>query len=128
MHQTREHFLTKYGRIVDNPQVGNDLRDVYWECGNSLPFLSLVEKLTGKPLSASAWVHELGIPLEKHLEEEKKEYEEGIAAGAKYPVGSDVNLDMRIKLVHGDLVVSDSADGGLRKACEKYREWLHTLP
>lgn len=40
-------------------QVGKDLTEGYWQPGNSEPFLGLVEKLTGSPLSADAWVASL---------------------------------------------------------------------
>ena len=45
--QTRQHFLEKYHCIVDNPQVGKDLTEVYWQPGNGEAFLDLVKKLTG---------------------------------------------------------------------------------
>ena len=46
VHQTRAHFMQKYGNIVDNPQIGKDLTEVYWLPGNGEGFLALVEKLT----------------------------------------------------------------------------------
>lgn len=30
VHQTRAYFLTKFGRIVDEPRVGQELADAYW--------------------------------------------------------------------------------------------------
>lgn len=51
--------MRKYGRIVDEPHVGKDLADVYWRPGNSENFLDLVDKMTGRPLSADDWVAEL---------------------------------------------------------------------
>ena len=57
VHQTREYFLTKFGKITDNEHVGEELREVYWKPGNSESFMDLVRKLTGKPLAADAWVH-----------------------------------------------------------------------
>ncbi len=61
VHQTREHFLKTYGRIVDNPRIGEDLTEYYWNPGNSEPFLDLVKNLTGHPLSADAWVKVITI-------------------------------------------------------------------
>lgn len=46
-------------------QVGRDLAEVYWRPGNTEPFLGLVERLTGAPLSADAWVAQLQRPLEQ---------------------------------------------------------------
>ena len=56
MHQTRAHFFKKYGYIVDNPNVGRDLTEMYWRPGNGASFLDLVEGLTGSPLTGDAWV------------------------------------------------------------------------
>lgn len=45
--------------------MGRDLAEVYWRPGNTEPFLGLVERLTGAPLSADAWVAQLQQPLEE---------------------------------------------------------------
>ena len=40
--------------------------------------------------------------------------------------GTTVDLGMRVRLVHGDEVISDSeADGGLVAACSTFKEWVH---
>jgi len=38
--------------------------------------------------------------------------------------GSTVDLDMRILLVDGDDVISDSSTAGLAAACTAYAQWL----
>ena len=63
VHHTRAYFKAKYVQIVDNKAVGSDLAQSYWKPGNSEMFLDVVEKLTGKPLSADAWVAELNQPV-----------------------------------------------------------------
>ena len=45
--------------------MGRDLAEVYWRPGNTEPFLGLVQRLTGAPLSADAWVAQLQRPLEE---------------------------------------------------------------
>ncbi|KAJ3306553.1 hypothetical protein HDV03_004682 [Kappamyces sp. JEL0829] len=128
VHQTRAHFLSKYGRIVDNPQVGKDLAEVYWRPGNSEPFLTLVEKLTGAPLGPQAWINELQETVEDLLASEKKAYDEAIQAGPKYKVGDNVDLDMTVRFVHGDLVVADSLkQGSLLEACKVFKTWVASL-
>lgn len=125
VHQTRQYFAQKYGRIVDNPEVGKELTQSYWRPGNGAAFLSLVESLTGSPLSAEAWVHELSRPIAKLLEEERKEYDEGLAAGPTFPPGADVSLGMRVRLVHGDEVIADSEEaGGLNAANTIFKGWV----
>jgi hypothetical protein len=56
VHQTRAFLTERDGALVDNPKIGPTLREAYWRPGNSEPFLGLVERLTGKPLSGDAWV------------------------------------------------------------------------
>jgi hypothetical protein len=65
--QTRDYFKRKYGRLADNPEVGRELTEVYWRPGNGASFLELVEKLTGAPLAADAWVAALELPTEKKV-------------------------------------------------------------
>ena len=125
VHQTRQHFLTKYGTIVDNPSVGADLAESYWKSGNSEMFLNLVEGLTGKPLRADAWVAELATELETAVADEAKEYAAAVKAGPTIKAGGAVDLDMRVLLVHGDETVADSNNpGGLVAACATFSAWL----
>ena len=94
--------------------------------GNSEPFLGLVEALTGAPLTGDAWVEALRTPLEQLLASEKKEYE---AALLECPAGesaTEVDLDMRIKIVDGDETIADTAeDGGFTATCTKFEEYIH---
>lgn len=129
VHQTRAHFEKCYGQIVDEPRVGKDLAEVYWQPGNSAMFLDLVQKLTGSPLSSAAWVAKLQTPLAQVLESEKRAYDDAVAKGPKFPRGSNVDLDMRVLLVHGDEVIADSQNpGGLAGACAEYKGWVAKLP
>jgi hypothetical protein len=95
VYQTRAHFMAKYGSIVDNAQVGRDLADTYWSPGNGENFRDLVQRMTGKPLSADAWVADLEVSLEQALAEEKAAYDEALAAGPKFAAGTAVDLDVR---------------------------------
>eukprot|EP00879_Flechtneria_rotunda_P031515 GHRR01034434.1.p1 GENE.GHRR01034434.1~~GHRR01034434.1.p1 ORF type:complete len:600 (+),score=162.71 GHRR01034434.1:561-2360(+) len=125
VHQTRDHFLGKYRAIVDNPQVGADLTSCYWRPGNGSLFLDLVRQLTGKPLAADAWVARLQLPTEGLLDKEKQEYEAAVKAGPKFKPGQEVDLGMRVRLVHGDELISDSeTDGGFQGACAKFKAWV----
>lgn len=113
---------------MDNVNVGKDLAEVYWKPGNRSQFLDLVQTLTGSPLSAEAWVQRLQTPVEVVLKTESEAYELAVKTGPTYAPGSDVDLDMRVLLVHGDEVIADSAgEGGLSRACGVYKQWLSTL-
>lgn len=125
VHQTRHHFLHKYGAIVDDSRVGADLTEHFWKPGNGSAFLDLVEQLTGAPLTADAWVQELRMPLQTKLEEERRAYDAAVKAGPKYQSGQEVDLGMQVILVHGDEVLADSAaDGSLAAACAKFKGWV----
>ena len=65
--------------------------------------------------------------MEDVVRQEKLAYEGAVVEGPKYPAGSNVDLDMRVLLVHGDEVISDSNVAGLSAACEAYKKWLDTL-
>ena len=126
VHQTREFFLKRDGIIVDNKRVGPDITNAYWKCGNSRPFLDIVKDLTGKELSGAPWVEALGETVEDKVKREKKEYEESLKAGIS--AGNDIDLDMTVKFVDGDHVISDSSacKGGLLEACGVFEKFVAT--
>ena len=99
--------MARDGSIVDNPSVGPTLTEAMWRPGNSVSFLTLVERLTGKALAGDAWVSELKQDLSHVIESEKAAYE---AAGAEATGGDgdgdgdggagsceEIDLDMRIR-------------------------------
>ena len=125
VHQTRAHFLSKYGFIVDNAKIGPDLTEVYWQPGNGEAFLDLVERLTGSALSSDAWIAELGVDLEERVAREKKEYEAAVETGPAIPADADsVDLEMRMVLVHGDTVISSSEEDGWKGAQAKFKKFI----
>lgn len=127
VHQTRRHFMDKYGFIVDNPNVGHDLMESYWRPGNSAQFLDLVQGLTGKPLTSAAWVDVLREGVEEVVASERAAYEQAVSEGPSHRPGAAVDLDMRVLLVHGDEVVADSQTAGLAAACSVYKAWVAKL-
>lgn len=132
VHQTRAALAEQLAggdvaALVDEPLVGAALREGYWEPGNTVPYLGLVKKVTGKPLSADAWVSVLEEPLEEKLAREKAAFEEGVAKGPKYESLEDpaVDLGARIVVVHGDETVADSdVDGGVAGVDAAFRAWI----
>ena len=125
VHQTRKHFLREYGNIVDNSSIGPDLTKAYWEPGNGEAFLNLVAGLTGSPLSSDAWIAELQEDLEARIAREREEYAAATAAGPAIPVETEtVDLAMRIRLVHGDTIVSSTEADGWGGAQAKFKEFI----
>lgn len=99
VHQTREFFKKKYGYIVDNPNVGPTLSSAYWECGNSRPFLEIVEELTGKELSGEPWTNELKESVDDRIKREKKEYDEALEQSLDECQSQEIDLDMVVRCV-----------------------------
>jgi hypothetical protein len=124
VHQTREYFKKKYGYIVDNPNVGPTLAHSYWECGNSKPFLQLVHDLTGKELSGEAWIKELQMDMEEFITQEKKEYDEMLKKCETERQDDDIDLEMTVKFVDGDILIADSSKTSLLGACREFESFV----
>jgi len=125
VHQTRDFFIKRDGFIVDNPKVGPTLQESYWLPGNSEPFLGLVERLTGAPLSGDAWVTMLKQEVEDLLKEEKVAYDAMVTAKSKAPPVHDIDLDMRIQIIDGDVTIADTGtDGGFLRTCAKFESYI----
>jgi len=112
--------------LVDSVRVGEALRSGFWEPGNTQPYLDLVAKVTGRPLSADAWVSVLEEPLESKIARERKAFEEGVAAGPKFSDLSSIDLGARVVIMHGDEKVADSGEDerGLAGVDAKFRAWI----
>eukprot|EP00521_Asterionellopsis_glacialis_P016612 CAMPEP_0195294444 /NCGR_PEP_ID=MMETSP0707-20130614/15012_1 /TAXON_ID=33640 /ORGANISM="Asterionellopsis glacialis, Strain CCMP134" /LENGTH=649 /DNA_ID=CAMNT_0040355425 /DNA_START=84 /DNA_END=2033 /DNA_ORIENTATION=- len=130
VHQTRKYFKEKYGYIVDNPNVGPTLSKAYWECGNSRPFLEIVKELTGTDLSGEAWTNALKETVEDKIKSEKKEYDDMLVKlakeGEEKDECNDIDLDMVVRFVDGDTLISDSSvvEGGLLGACKEFEKFV----
>ena len=122
VHQTRAFVEKRDGFLVDNPKIGPTLTDAFWRPGNTEPFLDLVEKCTGAPLSGDAWVAELGVPLDELLASEKAAYDAAVAAASA--ASTDVDLDMRVRIVDGDAVLADTAGSSFLDACAAFESYV----
>ena len=100
------------------------MTDAYWKPGNSEPFLSLVESLTGSALTGKAWVNELKQSVEDVLKEEKVKYDTKRAECVDASDG-DIDLDMRIRIVDGDEVLADTAkEGSFLATCKVFETYV----
>jgi len=123
VYQTKEYFLKKYGRIVDNKEIGREMRDKYWQPGNSRSFIKFIKDMTGENFSASATVNLVNRKLEDHVRQARA----SIDLIKDIPESSGpVNLNCSIKMVHGDQLICTSEDG-FEEMCEKYARWYQTL-
>jgi hypothetical protein len=121
VQQTRAFFTERDGHLVDNARIGPDLCDAYWRPGNSLSFFDFVENLTQKPLSAAAIAHDVNRTAEEAIREAR-------AAMAREPSiprhTGPIDLDARIRVVHGRELVADAAQGGFEALSRTFGAWI----
>jgi Zn-dependent oligopeptidase len=122
--QTRAFFLARDGALTDNAAIGPDLARTYWAPGNALGFAALVERLTGAPLSARAIA-------ERVTRSPEEAFAVALAsarrAAAQPLVRGAIELDARVRVVHGRETIADSAAGGFERACETFASWIGRL-
>ncbi len=122
VHQTRRFFLRRDGHLVDNPAIGRDLAEHYWQAGNSRTFFEFVEALTGEPFSAEAIVADVSRPLDEVL----RLAEQAVALEKEIPrLERPVDLDARIRIVHGDEVIAENTQGESFEEVERrFAAWI----
>jgi hypothetical protein len=120
LEQTKAYLLRVHGHIVDNPIVGRDLAEKYWEPGNAVGFFEYVESLTGSPLSADA----LGEVVSRTPDQAVEDARRAIARLADVPrFESPIDLDCRFSAVHGnEQIVSPAMD--FEVGAETFRAWV----
>ncbi len=120
VEQTRDALRRRHGHLLDNPAVGRDLAEGYWRPGNSRTFLDLVREVTGEEFSADALVKSVSRDADQAVSEARRALE-GLA-DLPEPDG-EVDLDLRLRIVHGhEVVVEEGA--GLLEAADRFRSWL----
>ena len=119
--QTREFFETRDGHLVDNANIGPDLRKAYWQPGNSKLFSDFIEALTGKTLSADALARSASMTDEEVLSKAKASIErlESIA-----PFTGKIALDCTISIVHGNETVATTEGGSFEEMCGTFAAWV----
>ena len=119
LHQWREYFYKKYGYIVDNPKVGEEMAKV-WKFGAKYTFKNFVIMATGRPLAARAFLKTATQSIPKTLAEARKRI---IRTNKVKTRRGRINLNAQIQMVHGKKIISDN-----RKSFEdmvrKYNKWV----
>ena len=119
LHQWREYFYKKYGYIVDNPKVGEEMAKV-WKFGAKYTFKNFVIMATGRPLAARAFLKTATQSIPKTLAEARKRI---IRTNKVKTRRGRINLNAQIQMVHGKKIISDN-----RKSFEdmvrKYSKWV----
>jgi predicted nucleic-acid-binding protein len=120
--QWREYFYHKYGYIVDDPRVGQEMIEV-WKLGSSKTFLEFVKLATKKKLSADSYLKVVNRSVEEKIKIAKKR----IKRLATVPIfNKKIDLKANIILVHGKKTITTNAHG-FEKMAEDYSKWLKTM-
>ncbi len=122
VYQTRAYFEQKYGHLVDNPNIGPELATGYWAGGNSVPFMDLVAKLTGKPFSPDALVASANRSVEESVNEAKKQ----VANLKEIPeFKGALELDAKVRVVHGNEQITEfNSASEFAKANTEFENWV----
>jgi hypothetical protein len=124
VHQTREYFLERHGHIVDNPKVGPELAAGYWAPGNSVTFMDLVERMTGKPFSADAIVADANMTTDQAIAEAHR-LRDNLKNIPEYAGALD--LDASVKIIHGRETITQFNNGSeFERANAEFRSWVET--
>ena len=117
--QWRDYFYKKYGYIVDNPNVGAEMTEV-WKLGATKTFPEFVKIATGKSLSAKAFIKDSTMSKASIFKRAKERIEK--LKSVKEQKGP-VQLNANIKLVHGKETVATNKTS-FESMAKKYSAWL----
>jgi len=122
LEQWRDYFYKKYGYIVDNTNVGQEMQKV-WQFGGSKTFQELIKLATGKPLSSDAYIRNTTLSIKGVLKRNKKRLDKmksiPIFTGA-------VKINAKILIKHGKKTIA-SNQKGFKAMDTKYCKWLSEL-
>lgn len=108
VEQTRQFFLQRDGYLTDNPAIGPDLARHYWLPGNSVSHDDTLRSLTGEGFNPDY----LAEACNQTVEQAWHDAQQAIAAAAQRPQPpADFDLAAHIRVVDGDAVLADNANG-----------------
>ena len=117
--QWREYFYEKYGYIVDNPNVGKEMKKV-WKLGSTKTFFEFVKLATDKKLSAEPFIKNVTRSVDDALELAKKRIDR-LKSVPTY--NKKIKLKAEIKMVHGKKTICDNSKN-FEDMAKKYAIWL----
>lgn len=121
LSQWREYFYKKYGYIVDNPKVGQEMKQT-WRWGAGKNFKDLVKLATGKKLSSAALIREITMSPEKAIKEARVKLKQ---MEKVKEFNKPVDLKAEIKMVHGKKTIATNKSS-FEAMASKYGQWLES--
>ena len=122
LHQWREYLMKKYGYIVDNPNIGNEMTKV-WKLGATKTFKEFVQLATGKKLSPNAFLAQATMSTDQVL----KKAQAGIKKLATIkPYTKAIDLNAHVSMVHGKEVIATNKKS-FEDMAVTYKKWVEKM-
>src|SRR3989344_4063449 len=119
--QWRHYFYDKYGYIVDNQNVGKEMKKA-WELGSSKTYKEFVKFATGKQISPNSYIEDITRGVEATLALAKKRLKRMEKVSR---LKRKIDLNAYIRLVHGKRIIADNKQS-FEKMAQKYSRFLKT--
>jgi Zn-dependent oligopeptidase len=116
--QWRAYFKKKYGNIVDNLNVGKEMKSV-WEIRAKKDFREFIIMATGKKLSASDWIKDRTKSIEAILSDSQKSANQL----KKVKKVKSVKFNADIRMVDGKKTISTNKKS-FEDMEQRYAKWL----
>ncbi|MBJ7556889.1 M3 family metallopeptidase [Marinomonas spartinae] len=118
VYQTRAYFLSEFGYLSDNPQIGPLLAKHYWKCGNSQTHNETIKALTGEGFNAKYLADECNLTVEQAWQAQQ----EKMARLAQRELHAPASLNASIRVVDGEreLASNQESDQHLYEQFEAY--------
>jgi oligoendopeptidase F len=123
VYQTRSFFINRDGFLTDNSNIGPDLTQFYWACGNRNTHSETLENLTGEGFNPQYLADVGNTSLTESIDRAKALISK--ANSKSTPDYTDENLDIKahIKIVHGNETIAENSEGNL-KMCQDFEAYI----
>lgn len=115
VYQTRAFFMTKFGYLSDNPEIGPLLAKHYWNPGNSISHDASIKSLTGEGFNAKYLADICNLSVDDAWEQELSKMEKL----AQRPEIDPADLNARIKVVDGNDILAEN-NVSLSQMCDDF--------
>ena len=122
LSQWREYFYGKYGYIVDNPNVGKEMTNV-WKLGGGKTFKDFVVLATGKKLSVDSFLDDVTSSVGQIMKRSKSRIKI-LESMEEYK--RPVHLNAKIRMVHGKKEIANNKKS-FEDMAAKYKKWLEKM-
>ncbi|WP_405081863.1 M3 family metallopeptidase [Pectobacterium versatile] len=120
VEQTRSYFLQRDGYLTDNPAIGPDLAQHYWLPGNSVSHDDTLRSLTGEGFNPAYLAQACNLTVDEAWQQAE---EMMVKAAARPQPAADFDLSARIRVVDGNRVLADNAQGD-EKMCQDFAAFI----